>query len=64
MNLRPSYVLLLQPLLKIRGANLKLKNPHVIGNISPGIFRAVVIFTKIFFYDSLPILKLCTYLVS
>ena len=31
----------MQPLLKIWGANLKLKNPRFIANISPGIFRAV-----------------------
>ena len=42
MNLRQSHVLVSQPLLKIRGANLKLKNPRFIANISPGNFRAVL----------------------
>ena len=41
MNLHQSHVLVLQPLLKIRGANLKLENPRFIANVSPGIFRAV-----------------------
>ena len=41
MTLRQSHVLVSQPLLKIQGANLKLKNLHVIANISPGLFRAV-----------------------
>ena len=43
MNLRQSHVLVSQPLLKIQGANLKLKNPRFIANISPGIFRAIQI---------------------
>ena len=42
MNLHQSHVLVSEPLLKIRGANLKLKNLRFIAsNISPGIFRAV-----------------------
>ena len=43
MNLCQSHVLVSQPLLKIQGTNLKLKNPRFITNISPGIFRAVVL---------------------
>ena len=39
MRLRQSHVLVSQPLLKIRGANLKLKNPRFIANISPGILQ-------------------------
>ena len=41
MNLCQSHVLVSQPLLKIRGANLKLKNPRFIANISPGISIAI-----------------------
>ena len=41
MNLRQSHVLVSQPLLKFRGADMKLKNPLFIANISPGIFRAI-----------------------
>ena len=43
MNLRQSHVLVSQPLLKIRAANLTLKNLHFIANISPGIFRVIQI---------------------
>ena len=41
MNLRQCHSLVSQPLLKIQGANLKLKNPRFIANISFGIFRTV-----------------------
>ena len=41
MNLRQSHIKVTQPLLKIQGANLKLKNPCFIANISPSIVRAV-----------------------
>ena len=41
MNLRQSHVLVSQPLLKIRGGNLKLNTPRFIANTSPGIFRAL-----------------------
>ena len=41
MNLHQFHVLVSQLLLKIQGANLKLKNSRFIANISPGIFRAV-----------------------
>ena len=47
-------VLVSQPLLKIRGANLKLKNQCFIADISPGIFRVVDILRisqKIFFLN-------------
>ena len=40
--LRQSHVLVSQPLLKIRGANLKLKNLHLIANISSGILKALI----------------------
>ena len=39
MNLGQFHVLVSQPLLKIRGAYLKLKNPCFIANISPGILE-------------------------
>ena len=41
MIIHQSHALVLQPLLQIRGTNLKMKNPCFIANISPGIFRAV-----------------------